>query len=282
MYGEVVDVATVRDWEAEYPATAAATAVGGAVGVPAIPPEGRPKGRLAEVELLKVFPAEAAPGDALLEEDGLANCCCRAERGLAAAWPIRPCHFSRRSRRLLRLGLALALPLPDEPALVPVPAENPAPPALNRGGVVRGAPPRGDGTGPPDRKLGDSIVDDLIFFNLNGPLVCRSRQVRLSVEVGPPNRCKLKSFSLSDTSASESNTIVQPATSSICLVTSSSERSKQFKSPSRSGIRKSSTSRDGLCAVLDDFNHRREFRATTPKDTIYCRVLAIANGGGGI
>ena len=135
---------------AEYPATAAAG--GGAVGVP---PDGRPKGRLAEAELVKVFPVVVAPGDDL--DEGLANGCCRAERGLAAAWPIRPCHFSRRSRRL-RLGLALALPLPDEPALVLMPAENPAPPALKRGGVVRVAPPRGDGAGAPDRKLGDSIV----------------------------------------------------------------------------------------------------------------------------
>ena len=139
---------------AEYPATAAAG--GGAVGVP---PDGRPKGRLAEAELLKAFPAVAAPGDTLLVDEGLANCCCRAERGLAAAWPIRPCHFSRRSRRL-RLGLALALALPDEPALVLMPVEKPAPPALKRGGVVRVAPPRGDGAGAPDRKLGDSIVDD--------------------------------------------------------------------------------------------------------------------------
>ena len=161
LYGEVVDVATltVRDWVAElaelaeYPATAAA-AGGGAVllGV-GVPPEGRPKGRLAaEAEWAKVFPTV-----------GLANCCCccRAERGLAAAWPIRPCHFSRRSRRLrLGLALALALALPDEPALLlpPMPLENPAPPALKRGGVARGAPPRGDGAGAPDRKLGDSIV----------------------------------------------------------------------------------------------------------------------------
>ena len=158
LYGEVevVDVATltVRDWVAElaeYPATAAAAGGGAVLPVVGVPPDGRPKGRLAE--WAKVFPTV-----------GLANCCrcCRADRGLAAAWPIRPCHFSRRSRRLeLRLGLALALPLPDEPALLvvpPMPLENPAPPALKRGGVARGAPPRGDGAGAPDRKLGDSIV----------------------------------------------------------------------------------------------------------------------------
>ena len=153
LYGELVDVATVRDWVAEYPATAA---VGGA----GLPPDGRPKGRLAAEELLKVFPVVvAAPGDALLVDEALANCCCRAERGLAAGWPIRGCHFSRRSRRL-RLGLALALPLPDEPAPVLVPVEKGATPALNRGGVVRVAPPRGDGAAdaPAVRKLGDSIV----------------------------------------------------------------------------------------------------------------------------
>ena len=168
LYGELVDVATVRDWVAEYPATAA---VGGA----GLPPDGRPKGRLAAEELLKVFPVAAAPGDALLIDEALANCCCRAERGLAAEWLIRPCHFSRRSRRL-RLGLALALPLPDEPAPVLVPVEKGATPALNRGGVVRVAPPRGDGAAdvvPAVRKLGDSIVTKLVGLEnyLNGPLV---------------------------------------------------------------------------------------------------------------
>ena len=59
-------------------------------------------------------------------------------------------------------------------------------------------------------------------------------------------------------------------------------KSNQFKSPSsRTGIRKAARL-VLVCAVLDDFNHRRELRAATPKDTIYRRVLAIANGGSGI
>lgn len=76
------------------------------------------------------------------------------------------------------MGLALALP--DEPALVLVlvPVEKAATPALNRGGVVRVAPPRGDGAAdaPAVRKLGDSIValvSSLVGLEnyLNGPLV---------------------------------------------------------------------------------------------------------------